>query len=107
MKILMLSSTFPYPPSLGGTQVRTFNLMKYLSRRHEITLVVQQTEDVTESQINDLQQQVQKLVVFSRPPEIEGGIIKKIQRYWQFFQDRKSTRLNSSHSSVSRMPSSA
>ena len=86
MKILMLSSTFPYPPSLGGTQVRTFNLMKYLSRRHEITLVVQQTEDVTESQINDLQQQVQKLVVFSRPPEIEGGIIKKIQRYWQFLQ---------------------
>ena len=26
----MLSSTFPYPPSRGGTQVRTFNLLKYL-----------------------------------------------------------------------------
>ena len=26
---------------------------------------------------------------------------------WQGFEDRKSTRLNSSHSSVSRMPSSA
>lgn len=86
MRILMLSSTFPYPPSRGGTQGRTFNLMKYLSQRHEITLIVQRSQDVTEDQINELQQQVKELVVFPRPQEIVGGIVKKIQRYWQFWQ---------------------
>lgn len=86
MKILMLSSTFPYPPSRGGTQVRTYNLMKYLSQRHEITLIVQRSEDVTEEQIDALQQQVQELVVFRRPPETKGRTIKKLQRFYQFWQ---------------------
>lgn len=86
MKILMLSSTFPYPPSRGGTQVRTYNLMKYLSQRHEVTLIVQRSEDVTEEQIEALQQQVQKLVVFRRPPETKSGTIRKLQKFYQFWQ---------------------
>ena len=100
MKILMLSCTFPYPPSRGGTQGRTFNLMKSLSQRHEITLIVQRTEDVTDSQINELQQQVKELVVFSRPPEIGGGIVKKIQRYWQFWQEGTPPNVLSPYSSA-------
>jgi len=38
MKILMLTPYVPYPPSSGG-QVRTFNLLKYLSQKNEIILV--------------------------------------------------------------------
>lgn len=38
MKILMLTPYLPYPPSSGG-QVRSYNLMKHLSRNHELYLV--------------------------------------------------------------------
>ena len=41
MRILSISATFPYPPHRGGTQVRTFNLLKYLAQNHEVTLVTQ------------------------------------------------------------------
>lgn len=34
----MLTPYLPYPPASGG-QIRSFNLLKYLSKRHEITLV--------------------------------------------------------------------
>ncbi len=89
----MLSSTFPYPPTRGGTQVRTFNLLKYLSDtrsvkppayRHNITLVTQREEDVTEDELSGLRDFVDNLVVFNRPPDIAGGITKKIQRLGNF-----------------------
>src|SRR3989338_8340877 len=38
MKILMLTPYLPFPPSSGG-QIRTLNLLKYLSKNNEITLV--------------------------------------------------------------------
>lgn len=38
MKILMLTPYVPYPPSSGG-QVRTYNLLKHLSKNHEIHLL--------------------------------------------------------------------
>lgn len=38
MKILMLTPYLPYPPASGG-QIRTYNLLKHLSKSHEITLV--------------------------------------------------------------------
>ncbi len=38
MKILMLTPYLPYPPASGG-QIRTFNLLKYLSKRHDVTLI--------------------------------------------------------------------
>ena len=38
MKILMLTPYLPYPPASGG-QIRTLNLLKYLSKNNEITLV--------------------------------------------------------------------
>lgn len=41
LRILMLSSTFPYPPTLGGTEVRTFHLLRWLAQRHEVTLLTQ------------------------------------------------------------------
>jgi glycosyltransferase involved in cell wall biosynthesis len=37
MRILFISRWFPYPPD-NGARIRVFNLIKYLSRRHEIAL---------------------------------------------------------------------
>lgn len=67
MKILMLSSTFPYPPMRGGTQVRTFHLLKYLSDRHSVTLATQPSEAVTATEIEELRHLVAELAVFPRP----------------------------------------
>ncbi len=38
MKILMLTLYLPYPPNSGG-QIRSYNLIKNLSKKHEITLI--------------------------------------------------------------------
>ena len=38
MKVLFIAEDCPYPPDNGG-RLRTFNLLKYLSLRHEITLI--------------------------------------------------------------------
>jgi glycosyltransferase involved in cell wall biosynthesis len=80
MKILMLSSTFPYPPTRGGTQVRTFNLLQYLSLWHHVILGTVRSPDVTDSQIDALRQQVAELAVFPnpqvppQPPLAKGGL---------------------------------
>ncbi len=84
MQILMLSSTFPYPPSRGGTQVRTFNLLKYLSRRHDVILGTVRSPDVTDAQIDALRQQVTELAVFETPGTVSTGISGKIRRFSQF-----------------------
>jgi glycosyltransferase involved in cell wall biosynthesis len=86
MKILMLCSTFPYPPTRGGTQGRTFNLLKYLSQHHAVTLITQRSQDVTESEIEGLRQWVEELVVFPRPGDAQGGILGKVQRFGRFLQ---------------------
>jgi glycosyltransferase involved in cell wall biosynthesis len=86
MNILMLSSTFPYPPTRGGTQVRTFNLLKHLSQNHHITLVTQRESDVTDSEIAGLRDCVDQLVVFDHFSELgnSAGILKKIRRLSTF-----------------------
>ncbi|MEA5542191.1 glycosyltransferase family 4 protein [Limnoraphis robusta Tam1] len=86
MKILMISSTFPYPPSRGGTQVRTFNLLKYLTQNHSITVVTQRSSDVTDVEIEELREYVDQLVVFPRPQTsaATGGTWAKIRRFGQF-----------------------
>jgi glycosyltransferase involved in cell wall biosynthesis len=83
MKILMLSSAFPYPPTRGGTQVRTFNLLKYLSERHAVTLVTLRSDDVTDAQVEELQKWVEELVIFPKPQpsDSEGGLLGKVQRF--------------------------
>lgn len=67
MKILMLSSTFPYPPSRGGTEIRTFNLLKYLQQRHAVTLVTQRHAGVTDAEVAALRSAVAELVLFNLP----------------------------------------
>ncbi|NEP03879.1 MAG: glycosyltransferase [Okeania sp. SIO2G4] len=84
MQILMLSSTFPYPPSRGGTQVRTFNLLKYLSQKHSVTLLTQLSPDVNDSEIDSLRSYVEELAVFPRPQEPTKGTLVKLRRFSNF-----------------------
>ncbi|NES96195.1 MAG: glycosyltransferase [Desertifilum sp. SIO1I2] len=86
MNILMLSSTFPYPPSRGGTEIRTFNLLKYLHQRHPVTLVTQRHADVTDQEVEELRSWVSELVVFPLPeqPKLQAGwsgIWEKVGRF--------------------------
>lgn len=80
----MLSVTFPYPPTKGGTQVRTFNLLKELSKNHQITLVTQANNDVQPDDIIDLQKWVEKLQLFLPPKQASTSLVNKTRRFGNF-----------------------
>lgn len=82
----MLSSTFPYPPTRGGTHNRTFNLLKPLSQNHSVTLITLRSPEVKDEEVEGLRQWVDELVMFPRPTKTGGGIGKKIQRTLEFLQ---------------------
>jgi len=84
MKILMLCSTFPYPPTRGGTQVRTFNLLQHLIDNHSVTLITQLADDVTQQEITELSA-ITDLIVFPPPTKVKRGVWGKIQRFIRFF----------------------
>lgn len=69
--------------------MRTFNLLKYLSQRHSITLATQHQKDVTPAEIEELRQYVTELAVFLRPatpifPQT-GNLVAGIKRRWGKF----------------------
>ncbi len=93
MNILMLSSTFPYPPTRGGTQVRTFHLLKYLSQRHTVTLATQREGDVTDAEVAELGNCVDHLAIFERPSD--SGThwnIEENTAIWSIFATRDTTK---------------
>lgn len=84
MRILMISSTFPYPPSRGGTEIRTFNLLKHLHTNHEVTVVTQRHDEVSDEDIAALRQYTVQLLIFDLPqsPYLRGVLspLGKVQR---------------------------
>ncbi|MBD1850285.1 glycosyltransferase family 4 protein [Leptolyngbya sp. GB1-A1] len=72
LRILMLSSTFPYPPSRGGTEVRTFHLLKSLAKQHSVTVATQRHGDVSDADVDALRSHLSDLVVFPLPQEPKG-----------------------------------
>ncbi|MDY7047692.1 MAG: hypothetical protein RPG89_03470 [Microcystis panniformis WG22] len=86
MNILMISSTFLYLSSTGGTQGRTFNLLKYLSKNHDISVIVQSNADVRDEEVEKLGKFVSELVIFTRHRDAKTGIIAKLQRLAQLLQ---------------------
>jgi polysaccharide biosynthesis protein PslH len=97
MNVLMLSATFPYPPTQGGTQVRTFNLLKYLSQSHRVTLVTHRSPEATDAEVAALQDCVAKLVLFPRPPAAPAGIVNKMSRFANFLQQGTPPSVTSSY----------
>ncbi|KKS65396.1 MAG: Glycosyl transferase group 1 [Candidatus Daviesbacteria bacterium GW2011_GWA1_42_6] len=66
MKILMLTPYLPYPPSSGG-QIRSYNLIKQLSKKHEITLYSLIKHNSERQYVPELEKYCRKVKVFSRP----------------------------------------
>ncbi|WP_267382968.1 glycosyltransferase family 4 protein [Cyanobacterium sp. uoEpiScrs1] len=96
----MLSSTFPYPPIQGKTQMRTFSLLKYLNQRHDLTLVTQFPEQVIEDDINNFKQQIKKCIIF---PSVNCeasslGFLEKAKQLGVFFQQGTPPRFLSHYS---------
>lgn len=101
MNILMLSATFPYPPTRGGTSVRTFNLLKYLKQQgHTISLATLRSVDVTNEEISALKDWVDELGVFPRPAgkEQTAGKLGKMQRLMNFVLKGTPPSVASTHS---------
>ncbi|MBI2268261.1 MAG: glycosyltransferase [Candidatus Blackburnbacteria bacterium] len=66
MNVLMLTPYLPYPPSSGG-QIRSYNLIKQLSKKHKITLYSLIKHDEERRYIGELEKHCVKVKVFKRP----------------------------------------
>lgn len=89
MNILILCSTFPYPPTKSRKQLRTFHLLQYLHSRHQVTLVTRRGSEVTDREIANLQQHVTKLVIFPIEEKIKPlGLIDAAKRLGSLIQQR-------------------
>src|SRR3990167_3248124 len=82
MKILMLTPYLPYP-LLSGGQIRSYNLLKNLSRKHDITLFSFIRKNEEQAHIPELQKFCRKVVVFKRRPawDIRNLIISGLTAY--------------------------
>jgi glycosyltransferase involved in cell wall biosynthesis len=65
MNILMITPYLPYPIVSGG-QIRTYNLLKHLSKKHNITLMSFVREHNEQQYIPELEKFCQKVVTFKR-----------------------------------------
>jgi glycosyltransferase involved in cell wall biosynthesis len=65
MKILMLTPYLPYP-LLSGGQIRTYNLLKQLADKHEITLFALIKDSQEKKYIKDIEPFCKKIKVFKR-----------------------------------------
>lgn len=85
MKILMLTPYLPYPPASGG-QIRTLNLLKYLSKNHEVTLVSLYKNKQEKQYANELQSYCKQIYVCKRPekPWQINNILKSVFSFLPF-----------------------
>lgn len=65
MKILMLTPYLPFPDSSGG-QIRSYNLIKDLSKKHEITLFSLIKDDSERQFVSELEKYCKEVKVFKR-----------------------------------------
>src|SRR5258708_24484628 len=124
MKILMLVPFLPNAQTSGG-QTRWYNLVKFLSKSHEITLFSLIKDESERKYIPELTKYCKKVEVFNRPNSpwafrnlflsIFSPFPLLLVRNFSFeerkavkkelkegnYEDRKSTRLNSSHQIIS------
>ena len=89
MKILILCSTFPYPPTKGRNQLRTFHLLEYLGTKHEVTLITRRSPEVTDAETEAVEALVTELVVFdSNLSSQSSGLINRAKRLGVFIQQK-------------------
>ncbi len=85
MKILMLTPYLPYP-LLSGGQIRTYNLLKQLGKKHDITLFSLIKEDSEKQYIPELEKYCKKVSVFrrSQKPFTLRNIVKTLFSSYPF-----------------------
>lgn len=73
----MLTPYLPYPPSSGG-QIRSYNLIKELSKKHQITLYSLIKYDYEKKYVKELEKFCHKVKIFKRPekPWTIGNILR-------------------------------
>src|ERR1700694_4941374 len=71
LRILMLASAPPYPP-LGGTPMRTYQLLRHLARRHQVFLLTYDEPNTAEAAAALAQLGVALKVVRARRPQGAG-----------------------------------
>lgn len=76
MKILLVSSYLPYPLNSGG-HIRLYNLIKELSKKHEITLVCEKRSWQKEEDIKKVSEICKKVVTVNRKKQWSVGNILK------------------------------
>lgn len=89
MNVLMISSTFPYPPTQGGTEVRTFNLSQALRERgHHVTIVTQRVNLEPDQDWQELAATVDRLQVFPQKADVtdRGGLGDKLAKGYRFLE---------------------
>lgn len=65
MKVLMLTPYLPYPLVSGG-QIRTYNLLKHLSKSHDITLFALIKDESERKYLSELQKYCKHIELFKR-----------------------------------------
>lgn len=77
MKILMLTPYLPYPLISGG-QIRSYNLLKILAKKHQITLVALIKHEDEKNHIKNISRFCHKVIVARRPekPWTLSNIVK-------------------------------
>lgn len=65
MKVLMLTPYLPYP-LLSGGQIRTYNLLKKLAKKHDITLFALIKNEAEKQYVAELEKYCKKVRVFKR-----------------------------------------
>lgn len=83
MKILMLTPYLPYP-LLSGGQIRTYNLLKNLSNKHEITLFALSKNELDQENVDHLKKFCKKIVLLNRtqkPFHLRNIFLAAITKY--------------------------
>lgn len=90
MNILILCSNFPYPPTKGRKQLRTFHLLQYLQTAgYQVTLVTRRSPEITDEEVASLGAAVTELIVFDLElKDRPSGIIDRAKRLGAFIQQK-------------------
>lgn len=66
MRILYIFPFIPYPPTDGGKTV-CYNLLKYLSQKHQVTLATTYRDESEVANLGPLEEICEKVLIFKRP----------------------------------------
>ena len=85
MKILVVSPNLPYPADDGG-RIRIFNLIKFLSTRHEVTLLCFAWEHTGETgNIAEMERHCSRVVAVPRKFNLTAKISTRLRHLLNFF----------------------